>query len=704
MMLSQLVRRPGRLAALVLFAGVAAVYFALTKVGLELVDERSGVAAAWPASGFALLVMLAAERRRWPLFAGAIFLGNLAAEHVARGDEAHVVALAAANTVEPLLAASIFWLIIARDGSLLNRVRALLIATGFATAVSAAIGAATLAAVYHTPFASTWATWLLSDGLGMLLVGTPYLAARATDHRLCSRFEATLAVGSISVATVLMFTELVPDERDLLRYPFVLFSPLLTWLAMRGGWRLTALGLSILSIGAIAGTSAGHSPYARPELAADRVMLVTQLFLAISTGMTLVIAAAVSRRREAETKLADEHTLLSSVLRAATDHLVVATSPDGVITVFNHGAEKMLGYRAGDVIGKQTPLLFHDPTEIAVRAAELGVEPGLAVFAPGTANGSAETRAWTLIAADGRRVPVSLTVTAISDTETPAGYTAIAHDISERLASEAELRDERRRLAESQVAARIGSWELELGTREMWWSPQAFLLHGLAPSSRAPSLREYHGMLAGEDRERMRAVFELDATGDGEFDYVYRVVTRAGKRVLRSRGRFVPAEPALGRGRRMAGTIVDVTAEYEASAALVTAELKLRRSFDESVVPMATLDATGVIEQANRELGMLVGTDAWRLTGRNLLEIVHHDDRRHVERQLTGLIDGDVRRLDCTARLEKRRGSEPLVRIGGALIRSLEGQPLYLSVQLQSLRPDSARGLVLDEHPDGAAA
>ena len=52
--------------------------------------------------------------------------------------------------------------------------------------------------------------------------------------------------------------------------------------------------------------------------------------------------------------------------------------PSGAtITVFNRGAERMLGYRADEVVGVATPGLFLDPDEIAERAAELGVEPGV---------------------------------------------------------------------------------------------------------------------------------------------------------------------------------------------------------------------------------------------------------------------------------------------------------------------------------------
>ncbi len=43
---------------------------------------------------------------------------------------------------------------------------------------------------------------------------------------------------------------------------------------------------------------------------------------------------------------------------SSTAIAVIATNLDGVITVFNQGAERMLGYRHEEVVGKQTPMIF----------------------------------------------------------------------------------------------------------------------------------------------------------------------------------------------------------------------------------------------------------------------------------------------------------------------------------------------------------
>src|SRR5689334_16463684 len=62
---------------------------------------------------------------------------------------------------------------------------------------------------------------------------------------------------------------------------------------------------------------------------------------------------------------------LDSVLEAATFVAIIATDINGIITIFNSGAEQMLGYKASEVIGKHSPILFHSESEINLRSKEL---------------------------------------------------------------------------------------------------------------------------------------------------------------------------------------------------------------------------------------------------------------------------------------------------------------------------------------------
>lgn len=65
---------------------------------------------------------------------------------------------------------------------------------------------------------------------------------------------------------------------------------------------------------------------------------------------------------------------LSTSILASTPLAIIAAGIDGLITVFNPGAERLLGYSAEEILGKQSPVLFFDTEELRIRAAELSSE------------------------------------------------------------------------------------------------------------------------------------------------------------------------------------------------------------------------------------------------------------------------------------------------------------------------------------------
>ena len=176
-----------------------------------------------------------------------------------------------------------------------------------------------------------------------------------------------------------------------------------------------------------------------------------------------VVARDVTERRSAEQTLrASEASAvaardaLASVLDATTQYAIVGTDADGLITVFNGGAERMLGYRAEDVIGRHRPGLFHDPEELERLAAEFGVPVGQ-VLGFGTRVRDTDTRDWTLVRSDGAKLPVSLAITAIRDAGGAlTGYLGIGRDITAERQAARELRDAEERFRNAFDQAPIG--------------------------------------------------------------------------------------------------------------------------------------------------------------------------------------------------------------------------------------------------------
>jgi diguanylate cyclase (GGDEF)-like protein/PAS domain S-box-containing protein len=168
------------------------------------------------------------------------------------------------------------------------------------------------------------------------------------------------------------------------------------------------------------------------------------------------------RRRADETLRASEaaavaaRDALTTVLDATTQYAIIGTDADGLITVFNGGAERMLGYAATDLIGRHHPELFHDPEELSARAAEWGV-PVDSVLGYGTRRRDTDTRDWTLVRSDGVKLPVSLAITAIRAADgTLTGYLGIGRDVTGERQAARELRDAEERFRNAFDQAPIG--------------------------------------------------------------------------------------------------------------------------------------------------------------------------------------------------------------------------------------------------------
>ena len=126
------------------------------------------------------------------------------------------------------------------------------------------------------------------------------------------------------------------------------------------------------------------------------------------------------------------------IVEAASPYAIMTTDTDGVITAFGAGAEKMLGYSAGDVVGKATPLIFLTESGIATRSRKIADESGRAVigfdiFSHEVRIHGSDEREWTCIRKDGTPISIVLTVTAMQDRAgSLAGYLCIAQEITDR--------------------------------------------------------------------------------------------------------------------------------------------------------------------------------------------------------------------------------------------------------------------------------
>jgi len=296
---SQSLRRLGLLVAL------AAAYFVAGRLGLRFAVVSPNATVVWPPTGIALAALLLAGYDVWPAIMVGAFLVHLSTT----GSVPSAVAIAAGNTLEGLLGA---YLVnrFARGRRVLERARDIftfaILAGIVSTAVSATAGVLAISLdglARWSDFGSIWLTWWLGDAVSDLVVAPAVLlwALRPRVHWTRRQaLDAGALLLSVVVVGIAVFDGLFPWRGR--HYPLeFLCVPLLLWAAFRFEPREAATAVLALSGVAIAGTLAGFGPFARPTY--DESLVLLQAFTGVTAVMTLVLAAAVAERREAEERL-----------------------------------------------------------------------------------------------------------------------------------------------------------------------------------------------------------------------------------------------------------------------------------------------------------------------------------------------------------------------------------------------------------------
>ncbi|MBY7870080.1 response regulator [Vibrio fluvialis] len=169
--------------------------------------------------------------------------------------------------------------------------------------------------------------------------------------------------------------------------------------------------------------------------------------LALATEKALKEANALLELQviERTQQMAKINALQRTILSSA-GYAIIATDLDGIITVFNPSAEKLLGYTAKEMIGVSTPSRFHLMEEVSARAkqlsSELGenIQPGFDVFVAKARLGFVDITRWTYVHKNGHHIPIRLIVSCLlDDNQEPLGYLGIADDLTDMLQREKEL-------------------------------------------------------------------------------------------------------------------------------------------------------------------------------------------------------------------------------------------------------------------------
>ncbi len=173
-------------------------------------------------------------------------------------------------------------------------------------------------------------------------------------------------------------------------------------------------------------------------------LVISEMRIGERRAFTGLVRDISQRRRSGDEALRQNRQLaetlgLQQAILDSTDYAIISVNAQGQVTMFNDGAQRMLGYTEAEMRTQDKLAALHDPAELQSRAEALSQELGRTVlvgpelFIAKARVGERDETEWTYIRKDGTRLPVMLAISAVWDEdEQLAGFVGIAHDLSER--------------------------------------------------------------------------------------------------------------------------------------------------------------------------------------------------------------------------------------------------------------------------------
>jgi diguanylate cyclase (GGDEF)-like protein/PAS domain S-box-containing protein len=321
------------------------------------------------------------------------------------------------------------------------------------------------------------------------------------------------------------------------------------------------------------------------------------------------VAVDITEQRQRE-KLVG---LLSAIVDGSGD-AIIGVSIDGSITTWNAAAAQLFGHTAIEAVGQPISLIATGDglvEQAGVRRRLLG-------------GGPPERLETVRRRKDGTDLEVLLTTSTIKDASGAViGLSVIAQDITERMEAQREVESSRKRLAESQRNAQLGSFEFDARTGTLSWSDEYFRIVGVDRSV-VPSTALFMERVHVDDRAGVIDAWTAALVDGTSFDLQFRICRVDGERVVRARS--APDRSADGTVRVVAGTFMDETERVEAETVRRAAETRFEIGFEQSTIGAVISGMDGIPVRVNRAACVILGREADELTGRRWTTFTHPDE------------------------------------------------------------------------------
>lgn len=350
----------------------------------------------------------------------------------------------------------------------------------------------------------------------------------------------------------------------------------------------------------------------------------------------------ISERKRAEAALKQSEATaqakaaeLEAFMKAVPAGVWIAHDPQCHHVTPNRAACEMMR-RSPNSIMTATPETGEYPFQFKIQQNGQEVDPNKLPMQQAGRTGEAVSGEFEFIFEDGavcsiygRAVPVRC------ESGTIQGAIGAFIDISSRKQVENALRESEERLRENQErlelaldAARIGSWDWNLATNEVVWTPYHEMIFGYEPGNPKRTYQEWCDRVHPEDLATAQAIAQQAMEKKRDYACDYRVVWTDGSiHWVSSYGRF--HYDSNGQATRMLGMLFDITDRKQTEAALQESELMFRTLADTMPQLFWVVRSDTYHEYCNQRWCEYTGLSLEQVRREGVETIIHPDDFAH---------------------------------------------------------------------------
>ena len=234
-----------------------------------------------------------------------------------------------------------------------------------------------------------------------------------------------------------------------------------------------------------------------------------------------------------------------------------------------------------------------------------------------------------------------------------------------------------------QKHASIGTWEYDVKKTSLHWSSETKKIHEV-PQFYVPNVETgINFYKSGYSRNTIEKAFTNCIEKFEDYDLELQIVTATKKeKWVRAIGKPVIENDECV---KVIGLFQDIDEKTRNSKALASKEEQFRKTFENALGGMATLDLTGNWINANKSLCNMFGYKRKELLKLSFMDITHPEDLKEGRRVLMDMLNGKIDSYKTEKRYIHKNGKIIWASLSSTIIKDNNGAPLHFLAQINDI-------------------